>query len=107
MRSFIREFEKSQQEKGVDVDRDGEMVQKYMTQMENVFVSHPVWKGDVQEVADLAVEVCALGFECMLYVCLSAFLNLGMLKDVVSSYVLYRKIPNIKNVFQCRDWRNI
>lgn len=58
-RSFIKEFDSPSKPKGnaYDATADGEKVQHFVAHMEQVFMSHPLWKGNVKEINDQAVEV--------------------------------------------------
>ena len=57
--SFIKEFESpSKSTSGsYDATADGEKVQHFVAHMEQVFMSHPLWKGNIKEINDQAVEV--------------------------------------------------
>lgn len=57
--SFIKEFESPSKSNNdsYDATADGEKVQHFVAHMEQVFMSHPLWRGNMKEINDQAVEV--------------------------------------------------
>lgn len=55
--SFIRQFEDRSSGHVVDPEADSSCVQVFLTQVEQQFQQHPVWRGCQPEVLDQAVEV--------------------------------------------------